>query len=226
MLTVILAIWTWIKEDRAWMRRLAVGAVVLVILQGVLGGLRVVWVSLNLAVVHTMVAQLFFALLAAMAVFVSLTWRNPDRGRFDAGKAGSLSPAILLAPLAVYVQIGLGALLRHPGVGIDPMLAGLHMGWAFVATAAVVVLWVRARSAFLVGSTGRRVASIMISILITQVSLGLFAYLVLLDESGALEPSNVQVVANTAHMVIGALLFASSVSLSVIAARYRSVSVR
>src|ERR1043166_3825639 len=42
LLTVILAIWVWIAEPRRWMRWLAGGAVLAVVLQGVLGGLRVV----------------------------------------------------------------------------------------------------------------------------------------------------------------------------------------
>src|SRR5690242_17439126 len=41
-LTVILAVWLWVKEPRAWVRWLGVLAVFAVVLQGVLGGLRVV----------------------------------------------------------------------------------------------------------------------------------------------------------------------------------------
>jgi hypothetical protein len=49
MMTVILAAWTWWDDPRAWMRNLGIGAVILVIVQGVLGGLRVLWVSIDLA---------------------------------------------------------------------------------------------------------------------------------------------------------------------------------
>ena len=48
-LTLILAVWTWIAEPRGWLKKLAIIALVLVSLQGVLGGLRVVWLSLDLA---------------------------------------------------------------------------------------------------------------------------------------------------------------------------------
>src|SRR6185295_5356358 len=40
-LTVILAVWLWLKEARRWMRRLGTAALLAVILQGILGGLRV-----------------------------------------------------------------------------------------------------------------------------------------------------------------------------------------
>ena len=226
MLTVVLGIWTWLADDRVWLRRLAIGAILLVITQGVLGGLRVVWVSLNLAVVHALVAQLFFALLVSMALFVSKSWRTPEAGTFNTRHAEGLSPLLVLAPAAVYIQIFFGALLRHPGTGLDPLLAGLHFGWAFVATSFVVVFWTRSRASFTRQSTGRRMANTMLGVLIVQVSIGLFAYLVLLDETGTIQPSNVQVIANTAHMVIGALLFASTVSTSVLCARYRATTIR
>src|SRR5690554_6485033 len=57
LLTIGLAVWTWRFDERRWMRRLGFGALVLVILQGTLGGLRVVFASLDLAVVHACVAQ-------------------------------------------------------------------------------------------------------------------------------------------------------------------------
>ena len=44
-----------------------------------------------------------------------------------------------------------------------------------------------------------------------QILLGVTAYVVTLDDAGMLEPSNLQVVVNTSHMVIGALLMAASV---------------
>ena len=73
-LTVILAVWTWIAEPRRWLKNLAIIAVALVSLQGVLGGLRVVWLSLDLAVVHACMAQLFLGLIVAMALFTSNAW--------------------------------------------------------------------------------------------------------------------------------------------------------
>jgi len=218
-LTLILAFWTWRSDERKWMRRLGWGALVLVILQGTLGGLRVVWVSLDLAVVHACVAQLFFALLASMTLFQSSSWRQPVRPFLPA----DLKHILWFAPLTVYIQIILGALLRHPGTGIDTLLVSLHLGWAFMATAMVVVLITRIRSSLPTAGWMGRLTGLLGSILVVQVALGLFAYFVLLDETGRIQPSNVQVIANTAHMVIGALLFATTVATSLLAARIRSL---
>ena len=220
-LTLTLAVWTWFKESRVWMKRLGLGALLLVILQGVLGGLRVLFVSIDLAVVHAMVAQLFFALLASMIVFTSRAWLNEPSSSRDFMPFADLKRISFLAPLFVYVQIFLGALLRHPGTGIEPFLVGLHLGWAFVATSILVVFWSKLRAVPDYARAVKKLSSVMIAVLSVQVALGLFAYLVLLDESGLVKASNVQVIANTSHMVIGALLFASTVATSVLCRRYQ-----
>lgn len=220
-LTLILAVWTWRSEKRTWLRRLGVGALVLVILQGVLGGLRVVWVSLDLAVIHACVAQLFFALLASMALFQTETWAHPPAQTRKTG----IKHILWMAPFAVYIQIIFGALLRHPGTGIDTSLVALHLGWAFVATAMIAVFVSRIRTTMPAGGLLGKLSGSVLTILIAQVALGLFAYFVLLDESGQIQPSNLQVVANSSHMVIGALLFAATVVTSILAARIRSLPV-
>lgn len=218
---VVLAFWTWKTDSRGWMRRLAVGALILVIFQGILGGLRVVWVSLDLAVVHAAVAQIFYALLACLILFVSPLWqRTVDRGFYEPVR--SLRPVVIRAVAAVYIQIILGALLRHPGVGIDPLLAGLHLGFAFVASAAVFHMWIIIRTRYEEELDLRTVSFWSLRLLIVQVSLGLFAYFVLLDERGVVRPSNVQVVVNSAHLIVGALLFASTVLTAVLVFRLLS----
>jgi cytochrome c oxidase assembly protein subunit 15 len=223
-MTLVLALWTWRSESRAWMRRSGFGALALVVLQGLLGGLRVLWVSLDLAVVHACVAQLFFALLASMALFQTESWSRPRR--LPSQITASKGHILWIAPVAVYVQIIFGALLRHPGTGIDTTLVAAHLGWAFVATAMIVALVVRIRTTLPAGGLLGKLSAGVIAILTLQVALGLIAYFVLLDETGRIQPSNVQVLANTAHMVIGALLFACTVVLAVLATRARSFSVQ
>src|SRR5580698_5905669 len=51
-LTAILAIWLWIKEPRRWMRWLGIAAFFGVVLQGVLGGLRVVKLKDQIGIFH------------------------------------------------------------------------------------------------------------------------------------------------------------------------------
>src|SRR6185295_13612506 len=74
MFSIALAIWAWRVETRRWVRWLAVSTLLAVILQGVLGGLRVILVKLDLAVVHACVAQAFFCLSVLVAVVTSRWW--------------------------------------------------------------------------------------------------------------------------------------------------------
>lgn len=210
--TLILAGWTWFADPRRWMRWLAVGALVLVTVQGILGGLRVVLISLDLAVVHACVAQIFFGMVVALALFTSRAWLQRELGGFDEAQVPGLRRFALATACVLYVQIILGALLRHPGTGIDTTLVLLHLGGAVLASGAVIALYAHARSHHRSARIAYPAARALLVLLLIQFTLGVTAYFVTLDDAGMLEPSNLQVMVNTAHMVTGALLMGSSVA--------------
>lgn len=210
-LTLILAVWTWIAEPRGWLKKLAIAAVALVSLQGVLGGLRVVWLSLDLAVVHACMAQLFLGLIVAMALFTSNAWLEGNTEIPDSKNASAPWRISLVTLGLLYVQIILGALLRHPGTGIDPVLAGLHIFGAVFVTIAIAYLFRCVSKEFRTPRVLYPAVRFLVFLVAVQILLGFTAYIVTLDDVGMLEPSNLQVVANTSHMVIGALLMAASV---------------
>lgn len=219
LFTVVLTAWTLMKEQRVWMKKLAVFALVLVIFQGVLGGLRVTLISLDLAVVHACVAQIFFSLLVGMTLFTSRSWVTFQ----GAPTAGATSPLlrqlVAASTLAVYVQIILGALLRHPGAGINPMFAGIHILGALIVTGLILFTGTFIHRRFPEQKLLIRASRIQMGVLVAQFALGLTAYLVLLDESGMIQPSNFQVIVNTSHLVIGAALMSSTVVLALLALR-------
>jgi cytochrome c oxidase assembly protein subunit 15 len=221
--TFILALWTVITDPRRWMKKLSVTALVLVTLQGILGGLRVVLVSLDLAVVHACAAQIYFSLIVSMAVFTSRSWLEGDFGDQGSQHLSALRRLTLITAGILYLQIILGALLRHPGTGIDPIFAGLHIAGALAAATAVVLLYRHTRR----HHSGTRIAfpaaRALLLLLLVQFTLGITAYLVTLDDSGILQPSNLQVVVNTAHMVTGALLMAAAVVVALDAFRLPAV---
>ena len=104
------------RDERRWMRWLAVGILAAVIFQGVLGGLRVVLVELDLAVVHACFAQAFFCLAALSVVVTSRWW--VERPELVAGAdrmAFRLAAALVVI---VYLQLVVGALMRHNGAGL------------------------------------------------------------------------------------------------------------
>ena len=210
LLTTVLAVWTWFAESRRWLRWLAVGALALVSFQGLLGGLRVVWLSLDLAVVHAATAQLFLGLIVALAVFTSKPWLAEDAAA-DGPRDNRLWRLSLAVPAAVWLQIILGALLRHPGTGIHPVLVGLHIGGAVLVAAVVAAFLLRVWKEHRDTRLLYRGSWVLAGLVDVQLILGLTAWFVTLDDAGMLQPSNVQVVVNTSHAVIGALLMAGSV---------------
>ena len=68
------------------MRWLCIGVLGMVIFQGLLGGLRVVVLRLNLAIVHACLAQAFFCVAALVAIVTSNWWTTAASQR-DAGAA-------------------------------------------------------------------------------------------------------------------------------------------
>ena len=121
MLSIALTFWAWQTEPRRWVRWLATGVLGAVIFQGVLGGLRVVLVELNLAVVHACLAQAFFCMAALVAVVTSRRWveaddLSPDEQSGPAGR--KLFRLAAVAVFSIYVQLVIGALMRHYGAGL------------------------------------------------------------------------------------------------------------
>lgn len=102
------------KGAGRWQRWLALAVLGGVIFQGVLGGLRVVLVKLDLAIVHACVAQAFFCLAAFAAVATSRWWYTADEPNVSA-------PLIVLGVSTVaivYVQLIVGAMMRHYQAGL------------------------------------------------------------------------------------------------------------
>lgn len=111
LLTLILAIWIWRVEQRHWVRVLGLVAVIGVILQGVLGGLRVTLLKDQIGVFHACLAQAFFGLLVVIALSQSQAWRN--RGNFQRRRSPQVRAIALATTIVIYLQLGLGAVMRH-----------------------------------------------------------------------------------------------------------------
>ncbi len=218
-MTVVLAVWTWRADPRRWMRRLGWGALALVVAQGVLGGLRVLWVSLDLAMVHACVAQIFFALLVAMTLFTTETWRTGGGILPDTDAATRLRRLSFVTTGLIYLQIVLGALLRHPGGGLDVGFAAIHITGAFVVVGLVVGVFVLAQKHFAHNASVRWSTGALLGAVGLQFALGLFAFILMLYEAPQGIRSALQIILTVAHLVVGALLFAASVVTSLLLAR-------
>lgn len=109
-------VWPKCEPSPKWLRRLGVAAFFAVVAQGVLGGLRVTLLRDQLGIFHATLAQLFFVLMSAIALFHTGYWRNlPAQEESD---AGGLRHFFLAATLLILGQLALGATMRHQHAGL------------------------------------------------------------------------------------------------------------
>lgn len=219
MLTVGLAVWTWWEDPRRWMHKLGAAAVLLVVFQGILGGLRVLWVSVDMALIHACVAQVFFAVLVAMTVFVTDTWRERRDVLPDGEDTTRLRRLAYMTVGVIYVQIVLGALLRHPGAGLAAEFTAVHVTGAFFVVGLVLAVFVLIEKYFDTHSIVRRTSWVLLGAMGLQFALGLAALLVMLYDGSGPGGYTARVVLTVAHLVVGALLFGASVVMALLVAR-------
>jgi len=118
LLTVILTVWLWKREERRWVKVFGIAALAAVITQGLLGGLTVVFLlPTAISVSHATLAQTFFAIVSSIALFTSRWWRS-DYPKIPQNADHSLFLLAFVAVICVYVQLILGALMRHTGSGL------------------------------------------------------------------------------------------------------------
>ncbi len=118
MLTIGLCVWLWIRHRGRLLTWLGVIALAAVILQGLLGGLTVLFfLPTPISVLHACLAQTFFCLVVSIAVFTSPTWHRRAGSFALSGRWQTPHLAALLA-VAVFGQLLLGAIMRHTDSGL------------------------------------------------------------------------------------------------------------
>jgi len=116
-LTTVLALWLWLKDPRKWIHWLGIAAFLLVIIQGILGGLRVRWQLDWLGVPHGAVAQAFLVLASSLALFTSRWWQTATGGKQLAVPRG-LRSHVLYVTLLIFLQLLIAATMRHQHAGL------------------------------------------------------------------------------------------------------------
>lgn len=204
-LTLVLAVCLWLRELRVWVRWLGVAALLLVTVQGVVGGLRVVLLEQDLAILHAALAQAFFGLIVAMALFTSRSWRGVRPSSATGGS--TMFPWFCLsATLLIYVQSLLGAFIRHNGEAL-----ALHVVMALVVAVQTGLLVLRTLQFSKDLPVFRTPSTCLGLFLVMQLALGVGSYAVRSLSFGADWHLGLIVAVTTAHVVVGALLLAMSV---------------
>ena len=226
LLTIVLAAWLWRADPRRWMKRLGIAALAAVILQGVLGGLTVLFfLPAAISTAHAGLAEIFFCLTVAIASFTSPRWtRGEDCVDDPMLRRLSTTTAVL-----IFVQILVGALMRHTDAGLaipdfpwmfggvvpDHWSSRIAVHFAHRVGALVVMLTVFATSAHIwyhhrASTRFARPAGIIGALVLVQVTLGALTVLTRRD-----------VWINSVHLVVGALVLATSIVIALRAWRVR-----
>ena len=118
-LTIVLAAWLAVKDPRRWMKRLGAAALVAVILQGVLGGLTVLFfLPAAISTAHAGLAEIFFCMTVAIALFTSPRWIEGYGVSGDSPDDIAVRRAATATTALIYVQILVGATMRHTDAGL------------------------------------------------------------------------------------------------------------
>ena len=222
VLTIIMAVWTWRAEKRRWLRVLGFAALGTVIAQGILGGITVLfYLPPAVSSAHAALAQTFFCITVAMAVFTGRRWVE-ERPRVDFDqRRPTLFTLTLLSIFVLYVQLILGAMFRHHGISWWP-----HVLNAVVVSFVMAWTAVRALTAFSRIDAVRRPAILMLSLVIAQLCLGFTAFLTRVAWGrDAAQPELPMVVSTVAHVAVGALLLATTVILAIQVWRHAPVAI-
>ncbi len=214
ILTIVLVIILFRKEDRRWVRRLGVFALCAVIAQGLLGGLTVkLMLPVAVSSAHATLAQLFFCTTVALAIFTSRSWRN-YRGTLEEKGTIPARYLCIAATATIFLQLILGATLRHSTTWDKPLPTELllaHIGGAVAVTLALSI----ATLAILRRHNGEtfltRPAAIALTLLIVQLFLGVAAYITRVASPNDPQPLNPMISITVAHVACGALLFGMTI---------------
>jgi cytochrome c oxidase assembly protein subunit 15 len=212
LLTITLALWIRRSDPRRWLKWLGVAALGTVVAQGVLGGLTVLfflpwWISSA----HATLAQTFFCIVVSMALFTSRAWLETEPAKIADKGSPSLRMLSLLSVAAIVVQLILGAAFRHSGIKLLP-----HLISAAVVTALLIWTSSRVLTDHAMPPAVRRPANLLLGLLLVQLCLGLASYLTRVRwGADAAQPQLAMVVSTVSHVVVGALLLATSVVLAI-----------
>lgn len=235
MLTILLVGAAWKTNAAKSTKYLTLSALLLVVVQAVLGGMRVLFDDRMLAKIHACVGPAFFCLAVAIAVVTSRRWLpgtvpEPDK------RTGGIQRLALVTVILAYFQLLLGAQVRH--ISVFASSQSYQVWLLFHLFVAIVLV---GHVAFLFGRSLRksimprqlRFATWLLSLLIVvQIGLGLSTWIfkfgwpawmgdyhfaasfTIVAEGFA--PS----IVTTAHVATGSLILATSLVVGMMSLRF------
>jgi len=209
--SIVLTAWSWHSESRRWVCWLATAVLGGVILQGLLGGGRVLANDPRMALVHGQFAACVLALMGTVALVTSQNWKGVT-GQHPPAPSPQLKTLAWTLPAVLLVQSALGGWIRHLGGGLLE-----HVGFALVVlllAVCVIVLALRHGARWL-----KQNAWILAGVLLLQLGLGAAAWVTRFGWPDAnyvaVQGAPLQIAMRTTHAVTGQLLLLASVTLAI-----------
>lgn len=207
LMTLALAVWVWLIEKRRWVCWLAAAAAGGILLQALLGGITVLFsLPPQISIAHAVLGQTVFCLILSIAQVTSPWYLGRDSSA-NVFVAPFSIVWFALAAVAVYTQLGLGAVVRHTGQHVME-----HILMATMTTG--IVLWnsIRTCTQCPDDSALTRPAGLLMILIPLQVILGLCAFILRFGSQTAngLGPALIR----TSHLACGAAILGVCVILS------------
>ncbi|MEE9294295.1 MAG: COX15/CtaA family protein [Phycisphaerae bacterium] len=218
MLMIAIAVWAQMREPRRQVRILAWIMLGAVIVQGVMGGIRVTANSITLAIVHGCLAQSFFCVTICMVLLTSRWWGavQAETHGFESVGLQKAPPGLgrlcVAASLIVFGQLLAGAIYRHLGVGL-----AFHVGGAVVVILVLswLMFWVSGNPPIAIRGIGPRLVKLMALLLMVQLSLGVGAYVSIMEYDASRPATLIEWLIPSFHVAVGAAILAVTVALTV-----------
>jgi cytochrome c oxidase assembly protein subunit 15 len=200
-LILVMAFWTQVDESRPGVRRLAWWTLFAVSLQGVLGGVTVFFgLPVVVSAAHAVLGQTVFCLLVIMAELVDVRAPQEPGGWTGLSRLGAAAVA------ALWLQLVMGAIMRHGGSGIVWHLAGAAFAAPLVGAFAAQVLLRRPAEDL------SRPAAGLLGLLALQLMLGLATAEFRSEPAPRANPAMISIA--TTHLAVGAMLLGATVLLT------------
>ncbi len=208
LMTLVFSLWLGFSEKRHWLRWAGILAFGMVVAQGILGGLTVLYLlPPAISIFHACLAQTFFAFIVCLAYVTSGEW-NEAAAHVRSAPLSVLKKLLYLLLVFIYAQLILGATFRHTG---NRLVLIPHIAGAFLVLVHAVLIWVFAAK----NMTGDKKliypASALGLLSLVQISLGMgsFIFVVALKRAN-IPPGAGQLFFVTTHQTLGALLLATA----------------
>ncbi len=208
LLVLILTFWIGKTEKRREIRWLSIAALGAVVGQGILGGLTVLYyLPPPVSITHACLGPLFFCIVVSLAVLHSPAFRHSSQGFVSEEARDGFRHAAFLTTLMAFIQLLLGAVVRHTGQGI-----AFHVCSAFFVLMMIGLLVSRSFGSLTEENPLRRTSLFLGFLVILEFFLGIGTFI--FTRQAAAQPGLAPILFPTFHQTLGSLILATALMIT------------